>query len=196
MFKYIKKAKNTGGFSLLEIVLTIIIIGLALSAITESFIAGSAKSVNIVNEETAVNVAKQEMAALNYCRNRGIVTGVCNIFNNTGNPNCTGGNQDTWDCPSSFIIPQGPTPVNNECFYTVVTASNIVLKDNGGSVCTSSNCPPPLPSPSNNIIQTIVKTGWFVSNAGGGSCPTHPAGCPGTTGSCPYITLSTVYANY
>ena len=56
---------NKNGFSLIEIVFTIIIIGLAVGAITESFIAGSAKSVNIVNEETAVNVAKQEMAALN-----------------------------------------------------------------------------------------------------------------------------------
>ena len=160
-----------------------------MGAITESFIAGSAKSVNIVNEETAVNVAKQEMAALNYCRNRGIVTGVCNIFNNTGNPNCTGGNQDTWDCPSSFIIPQGPTTVNNECFYTTVKAQNVNFRDTNGNgiIQNTSN---------NNFIQTIVQTGWFASNAGGGSCPTPPAGCPGTTGSCPYITLSTVYANY
>ena len=55
---------NKNGFSLIEIVFTIIIIGLAMGAITESFIAGSAKSVNIVNEETA---------ALNYCRNGGTV---------------------------------------------------------------------------------------------------------------------------
>ena len=169
-----------------------------MGAITESFIAGSAKSVNIVNEETAVTVAKQEMAALNYCRNGGTVTGVCSAFNNTGNPNCTGSNQDTWDCPSSFYTtPQVPTtPVNNECFYTAVNASNVNFIDNGGSgkICVPGSLGCGLNS--NNFIQTIVKTGWFASNAGGGSCPTPPAGCPGTTGSCPYITLSTVYANY
>ncbi len=70
------KIGNTGyigknGFSHIEIVFTIIIIGLAMGAVTESFIAGSANSVNIVNEETALNLAKEEMAALNYCRNTG-----------------------------------------------------------------------------------------------------------------------------
>ena len=168
---------NKNGFSLIEIVFTIIIIGLAVGAIAESFIAGSAKSINIVNEETAVNVAKQEMAALNYCRNGGAVTGVCSKFD--------GG---TWNNPSSFYTStQGQAAPNNECFYTVVTASNIVFEDNGGSVCTSSNCPSPLPPPSNKIIQTIVKTGWFASNSG---CPTTPPA------SYPYVTLSTVYANY
>ena len=123
MFKHIKKAKDTGGFSLLEIVITIIIIGLALSAIAESFIVGSAKSVNIVNEETAVNVAKQEMAALNYCRNGGSVSGVCSAF--------TGG---TWNNPSSFYTtPQGPTSINNECFYTTIKAQNVNFNDTNGS---------------------------------------------------------------
>ena len=182
MFKHIKKVKNTGGFSLLEIVLTIIIIGLALSAITESFIVGSAKSVNIVNEETAVNVAKREMAALNYCRNGGNPTsGVCKAFK--------GG---FWTNPANakyITSPQGPTRVNNECFYTTVNAKNVVFEDNGGSVCTSSNCPSPLPPPSNKIIQTIVKTGWFAYS-GSGNCPTTPPA------SYPYVTLSTVYANY
>ena len=182
MFKHIKKVKNTGGFSLLEIVLTIIIIGLALSAITESFIVGSAKSVNIVNEETAVNVAKREMAALNYCRNGGNPTsGVCKAFNNNGNSNCQVGNPDTWDCPSSFLIPQGPTLVNNECFYTTVNAQNVDFSDSNGNGIISG-------SSTTDFIQTIVQTGWFASNADG-SCPTPPA-------SYPYVTLSTVYANY
>ncbi len=177
MFKYIKKAKNTGGFSLLEIVLTIIIIGLALSAITESFIAGSAKSVNIVNEETAVNVAKQEMAALNYCRNGGAVNGVCIAFGsgfwNNQNP------------AHYFTSPQGPISVNNECFYTTISTNCVDFQDTGGSgTIGTGSCPPPT-----DFIQTIVQTGWFASNAGGGSCPTPPA-------SYPYVTLSTVYANY
>ena len=170
---------NKNGFSLIEIVFTIIIIGLAMGAITESFIAGSAKSVNIVNEETAVNVAKREMAALNYCRNGGTPTsGVCKAFT-----------ADFWNNPSSFYTsPQGPLPVNNECFYTTVTAQNIVFEDNGGSVCTSSNCPPPLPIPATYIIQAIVQTGWFAAN-GGGTCPAVPANYP-------YVALSTVYADY
>jgi type II secretory pathway pseudopilin PulG len=172
MFKHIKKVKNTGGFSLLEIVLTIIIIGLALSAITESFIAGSAKSVNIVNEETAVNIAKQEMAALNYCRNGGNVNGVCSAINN-----------NTWTnpSPSSFYTnPQGPKPVNNECFYTTVNAQNVYFLDSNGNGTIKGS--------SADFIQTIVQTRWFASNADG-SCPTPPA-------SYPYVTLSTVYANY
>ena len=169
---------NKNGFSLIEIVFTIIIIGLAMGAITESFIAGSAKSVNIVNEETAVNVAKQEMAALNYCRNGGTPTsGVCSAFNNTGS-------NSTWNNPTTFYIsPQGPTNVNNECFYTTITASNVDFTDTNG------NGTIPLNGSSPDFIQTIVQTGWFASNAGG-SCPTTaPA-------SYPYVTLSTVYANY
>ena len=166
---------NKNGFSLIEIVFTIIIIGLAMGAITESFIAGSAKSVNIVNEETAVNVAKQEMAALNYCRNGGNVTGangsVCTAFNNS-----------TWGNPSNFFTtPQVPTtPINNECFYTVVNAQNVNFQDTSGNGTIQGS--------SADFIQTIVQTGWFASNAGGG-CPPPPA-------SYPYVTLSTVYANY
>ena len=168
---------NKNGFSLIEIVFTIIIIGLAMGAITESFIAGSAKSVNIVNEETALNVAKQEMAVLNYCRNGGTPTsGVCSAFNNTDS-------NSTWNNPTTFYISlQGPTNVNNECFYTKITASNVYFKDKGG------NGTIPLNGSSPDFIQTIVQTGWFASNAGG-SCPTPPA-------SYPYVTLSTVYANY
>ena len=169
MFKHIKKVKNTGGFSLLEIVLTIIIIGLALSAITESFIAGSAKSVNIVNEETAVNVAKREMAALNYCRNGGSVSGVCSAFSST-----------TWSNPSSINTTQRPINVNNECFYTTVTAQNVGFSDTKGNGTISGS--------SNDFIQVVVQTRWFASNSGG-TCPPVPA-------SYPYVTLSTVYANY
>ncbi len=184
MFKHIKKAKDTGGFSLLEIVLTIIIIGLALSAIAESFIVGSAKSVNIVNEETAVNVAKQEMAALNYCRNGGSVSGVCSAFN--------GGFWNNQNPANYFISPQGPTNVNNECFYTKISTNCVDFNDTGGSgkIAIVINCSPPA-----GFIQTIVQTGWFASNSSK-TCPTAPVGCPGTPGSCPYVTLSTVYANY
>ena len=187
MFKHIKKVKNTGGFSLLEIVLTIIIIGLALSAIAESFIAGSAKSVNIVNEETAVNVAKREMAALNYCRNGGRVSGVCSAFNNTGSQNCNGNPNtwNTWYCPSSFYTSsQGPTPVNNECFYTTVNAQNVDFTDPYNGINGNGK----IQNTSNNFIQTIVQTGWFALN-GNGTCPAAPA-------SYPFVTLSTVYANY
>ena len=171
---------NKNGFSLIEIVFTIIIIGLAMGAITESFIAGSAKSVNIVNEETALNVAKQEMAALNYCRNGGTLTsGVCSAFK---------GNGGTWNNPSSFYTsPQGPILVNNECFYTTISTGCVDFNDNGGNrTIVAGSCPP---SPSTGFIQAIVTTGWFASNASGNCPTTHPA-------SYPYVTLSTVYANY
>jgi len=179
-----KITADKNGFSLIEIVFTIIIIGLAMGAITESFIAGSAKSVNIVNEETAVNVAKQITAELNYCRNNegagsgtGGVAGVCNAF--------TAG---TWSSPSSFYTsPQATTaPINNQCFYTAITAQQVNFTDNSGSGTIQGS--------SNNFIQAIVQTGWSAWS--GVSCPAPPAGCPGTPGSCPWVTVSTVYANY
>ena len=157
---------DENGFSLLEIVITIIIIGLALSAIAESFIVGSAKSVNIVNQQTAVNVAKQTMAELNYCRNGGNVSGVCSAFK--GNT-------------SFYTSPEGPVNINNECFYTTISAANVDFIDTNGNGNISSKS-------SNNFIQTIVQTGWFALNSGG-TCPAAPA-------SYPSITLSTVYANY
>jgi len=167
-----KIAAGKKGFSLLEIVVTIIIIGLAMGAITESFIVGSAKTVNIVNEETAVNVAKGIMADLNYCRNGGTVAGVCSAFN--GVP---------WNNPSGFFSPsQGPSPVNNECFYTTINSSNVDFIDNRGNGTVT------FPGSSNNYIQIIAKTGWFAENPPG-SCPAAPANYPS-------VTLSTVYADY
>ncbi|RZD14086.1 MAG: hypothetical protein EVJ47_07575 [Candidatus Acidulodesulfobacterium ferriphilum] len=184
MLKHIKKSKDTGGFSLLEIVITIIIIGLSLSAIAESFIVGSAKSVNIVNQQTAVNVAKQTMAELNYCRNGGSVSGVCSAFNNTGSSNCSsnGNGINTWYCPSSFYTtPQGPINVNDECFYTAITAQNVNFTDtNGNGTISGSESP-------TDFIQTIVRTGWFALNSGG-TCPAAPASYP--------VTVSTIFANY
>lgn len=181
------------GFSLIEIVFTIIIIGLAMGAITESFIAGSAKSINIVNEETALNLAKREMAALNYCRNTGSVSSnstSCPFHNKSGK----------WQWPNP--LPPNPiiyviTPVHSnndiiiECFITQVTANYVNFNDNPNGTGTIS-----LPGNTPDFIQAIVQTGWFSANGGGTSCPAVPAGCPGTAGSCPYVTLSTVYADY
>ena len=162
-----------------------------MGAITESFIAGSAKSVNIVNEETAVNVAKREMAALNYCRNGGPLTsGVCKAFQ-TG----VGSGSSPWITTSNLsnFAPPQKTVINYECFNTTVTASNVNFNDTSGTG-TISLSPPGNPT---SFIQAIVQTGWFSANGGGTSCPaTPPAGCPGTAGSCPYVTLSTVYAEY
>ena len=170
-----KTGKN--GFSLIEIVFTIIIIGLAMGAITESFIAGSAKSINIVNEETALNLAKQEMAALNYCRDGGKPTsGVCSAFDN--------GFWNNQKPANYFTSPQGPVNVNNQCFYTKISTYCVNFNDNGGAgTIAAGNCPPTA-----NFIQTIVQTGWFAAS-GGGTCPAAPANYP-------YVTLSTVYANY
>ena len=171
----IKKIDNKKGFSLLEMVITIIVIGLALSAIVESFIVGSAKSVNIVYEETATNVAKQIMAELNYCRNGGAVNGVCTTFN--------GG---TWTTPTIFYTtPQGPTPINNEYFCTVITASCVVFNDTFGSgKIAAGSCPP-----KTDYIQTIVQT-WWTHSSPGGSCPVNvPSGYPS-------VRVSTIFANY
>ena len=171
------------GFSLIEIVFTIIIIGLAMGAITESFIAGSAKSVNIVNEETAMNIAKQTIAAINYCRDGGTpISGVCSAFLNG-----VGSGSSPWITTSSnpnlsnFAPPQEtPAPINNECFYTKITASNVDFTDANGNGTINGS--------STNFIQTVVQTGWFAANAGGG-CPAAPA-------SYPFVTISTVYADY
>ena len=176
------------GFSLIEIVFTIIIIGLAMGAVTESFIVGSAKSINIVNEETALNLAKQEMAALNYCRSGGAPTsGVCRAWQaNTAPPWITATSSPT--NLSNFAPPQeSSVPINNECFNTAVAANDVDFKDVKGTGFIGGS--------STNFIQAIVQTGWFSAN-GGGTCPAAPAGCPGTAGSCPYVTLSTVYADY
>ncbi len=169
---------NKNGFSLIEIIFTIIIIGLAMGAITESFIAGSAKSVNIVNEETAVNIVKQTMAALNYCRNGGTIAGICS-FEKQKNPKTI---ITIWDNPALLDSTQ-PTPLNNECFYTVATAVCVTLSDTTGKVAITGNC-----APTANYISAVVNTGWFALNTTG-TCPAAPA-------SYPSVTLSTVYANY
>jgi prepilin-type N-terminal cleavage/methylation domain-containing protein len=166
------------GFSLIEIVFTIIIIGLAMGAITESFIAGSAKSINIVNEETALNLAKREMAALNYCRNTGEsspkLIANCPFENGWPSP------------PPNPIYKYSPLvyQIKNECFKTVVTANDVNFNDNPngtGTISPSGNNP-------TYFIQAIVQTGWFSAN-GSGNCPAVPANYP-------YVTLSTVYADY
>ena len=163
------------GFSLIEIVFTIIIIGLAMGAVTESFIVGSAKSINIVNEETALNLAKREMAALNYCRNGGTPTSeVCSAFN-----------AGFWQNPANyFTSPQGPVNVNNQYFCTKISTNCVNFNDNGGTgTIVAGSCTSPA-----DFMQVVVQTGWFAAN-GGGTCPAAPANYP-------YVTLSTVYADY
>ena len=176
------------GFSLIEIVFTIIIIGLAMGAITESFIAGSAKSVNIVNEETAMNIAKQTIAAINYCRDGGTpISEVCSAWT-TSTPTPPVSPWITTTLPSTLTqVVSGS--INNECFNTVATAYNGNFEDSNGTIGTN-NAGNPITS-----IQVIVQTGWFSAN-GGAACPAAPTGCPGTPGSCPYVTLSTVFAHY
>lgn len=169
-----KLGKDRNGFSLIEVVITIIIIGLSLSAITESFIVGSAKSVNIVSEETVMNTANQIMSELNYCRNGGTVSGVCVSFK-TG----------FWNNPSGYYTaPQGPISVNGRCLYTRIAANCAVFSNNnngsGGSIRAGA-C--------GRYIQVIVRAGWFALNAKG-KCPSS---LPLTY---PFITLSNVYANY
>ncbi len=163
------------GFSLLEIIVTIIVIAIALVAIVESFIAGSTSSINISNQQTAQNIAKQTMAELYYCRNGG-TTGICSFKTTT----------TIWDNPGLLDSTQS-TPLNNECFYTVVKASCAILSDTNGDVSITGSCPAPPPPPA-DYISAVVNTGWFALNSGG-TCPTPPA-------SYPSVTVSTIFANY
>ncbi|MHB1661894.1 MAG: type II secretion system protein [bacterium] len=177
MFALNKIAADKSGFSLLETVLTIIIIGLAMGAIVESFITGSAKSVNIVNEETAVNVAKQITAALNYCRNGGPGTvniggtnaPACKVFTPTPPSSTLWGTASNLDAYSPLVQPMPQPPLSpNECFYTTITSSNVGFTDTNGNGTISGS--------SKYFIQAIVKTGWFAPS--GGSCSAPPASYP------------------
>ncbi len=173
MFKHIiRLGEDESGFSLLEVVITIIIIGLALSAITESFIVGSAKSVNIASEETAMNASKKTISDLDYCRDGGTVGGVCVAFK-----------KGFWNNPSNYYTtPQGPTIINGRCIYLNIVSSCVVFSNsnNGGSI-KAGTC--------GHYIQTVVRTGWFAPDASG-QCPSSP---PPTY---PFITISNIYANY
>ncbi len=168
MFNISAKGIGIGGFGLLEAVITIIIIGLAMSAVTESFIVGSAKSSNIVNEEIAANVAKRTMAELNYCRNGGEVSGVCTAFK-----------PGTWSKLNFYTSPQGPTNVNNECFYTIIKAQYVDFSDTNGIGTIDGS--------SKDYIQTLVQTGWFALIG---------EKCKAPLESYPLVTLSNIYANY
>ncbi|MHB1694310.1 MAG: prepilin-type N-terminal cleavage/methylation domain-containing protein, partial [bacterium] len=126
---YLKNFNNKKGFSLLEIVITIIILGISLSAILESFIVGSASSVRIANEVTATNLAKQYMADIYYCSEAGGPVynssgGI--ICNNFKSANGNGNGTSIWISGASgfgdyITSPQGPVPLNNYCFYTTIT---------------------------------------------------------------------------
>ncbi len=204
----LKLFNNKKGFSLLEIVITIIILGISLSAILESFIAGSASSVRIANEVTATNLAKQYMADIYYCseagghvNNSSGVT-ICNNFGSAnGNGNGNGNETSIWKSGSlgsgfSYITsPQGPVPLNNYCFYTTITPTYYsAINSAGGNASIYINGqlnwkqnPPPTAA-----ISIVVQTGWYNPTPTNGTLAC--AAAPPTA--YPSVLLSTIFTNY
>ncbi|MHB8282365.1 MAG: prepilin-type N-terminal cleavage/methylation domain-containing protein [bacterium] len=210
----LKNFNNKKGFSLLEIVITIIILGISLSAILESFIVGSASSVRIANEVTATNLAKQYMADIYYCSEAGgpvyNSSGgiICNNFksangNGTGTNNINGnGNSGTsiWNSGASgfgnyIISPQGPVPLNNYCFYTTITPTYYsTIKSAGGNASIYINGQPNWTQNNNSstaAIAIVVQTGWYnpTSTNGTLTCAAAPAAYPS-------VSLSAIFTNY
>ncbi|RZD15957.1 MAG: prepilin-type N-terminal cleavage/methylation domain-containing protein [Candidatus Acididesulfobacter guangdongensis] len=210
--------KNGKGFSLLEIVITIIILGISLTAILESFIAGSAASVRIANEITATNLAKQYMADLNYCSEGGSVintagntNGVCSNFNAASSKGGSSGSIWSKGATIDSYIFQSPQvqQINNECFYTAFYPSGtneyptqyITLNDptgfNSGDVTIN---PSPISSPvqpqadTSYILLAVVKTEWFNNNVDGGNCTSSFN--PSADANYPSVTLTMIFTNY
>ncbi len=213
----LKILKNRNGFSLLEIVITIIILGISLTAILESFIAGSATSARIANEITATNLAKQYMADLNYCSEGGSAYGVCFNFNaalpsTRPQPDGISITSSIWNGDAaigSYIISPQVQQINNECFYTTFYPSGtneyptqyITLNDrqNGFNPGDVTINPPPdtspvPPQPATDYILAVVKTEWFNNSVDGGNCTASfnpPAGANE-----PGVTLTMIFTNY
>ncbi|RZD19263.1 MAG: prepilin-type N-terminal cleavage/methylation domain-containing protein [Candidatus Acididesulfobacter diazotrophicus] len=199
----LKLFNNKKGFSLLEIVITIIILGISLSAILESFIVGSASSVRIANEVTATNLAKQYMADIYYCSEAGGPSSggtICNNFNSANGSSANGSRHSIWNIGLSgfnqFIIsPQGPMPLNNYCFYTTITPTyysainsangNASIYINGQLNWTPNN------NSSAAAIAIVVNTGWYNSILTNGT-PT----CSAPPTAYPSVSLSTIFTKY
>lgn len=202
--------QNRKGFSLLEIVITIVILGISLTAILESFIVGSATSVRIANEVTATNLAKQYMADLNYCSEGGSITntagnagGVCSNFNPPP-PATTPTTIWTTGTISDYIFSPQVQQINNECFYTTFYPSGtneyptqyITLTGpaktgfNSGDVTINSSANPS--AVSSYAILAVVKTEWFNNSVDGGNCTSNPpAGA-----NYPSVTLTMIFTDY
>jgi prepilin-type N-terminal cleavage/methylation domain-containing protein len=205
----LKYFNNKKGFSLLEIVITIIILGISLSAILESFIVGSASSVRIANEVTATNLAKQYMADIYYCSEAGGPVynssggKICSNFNSAnGNSANATSTISIWSTGvsgfSNYITsPQGPIipPLNHYCFYTKITPTyySTIKSDNGnasiyinGQLNWTQN---------NNLsaaaIAIVVQTGWYNPTSTNGTLT-----CAAAPTMYPSVSLSAIFTNY
>ena len=197
----LKLFNNKKGFSLLEIVITIIILGISLSAILESFIVGSASSIRIANEVTATNLAKQYIADIYYCSEAGGPVynssggTICNNFNSTN-----GNGNSIWSGASGFseyiTSPQGPVLLNNYCFYTTITPTyystinsangNASIYINGQPNWTQNN-----PPTTAAAISIVVQTGWYNSTSTNGTLI-----CAAAPTTYPSVSLSTIFTKY
>ena len=201
---FLKNFNNKKGFSLLEIVITIIILGISLSAILESFIVGSASSVRIANEVTATNLAKQYMADIYYCSEAGHSGGtICKKNFHSANGNSANGNSKSifLNGASSFInyiiSPQGPVLLNNYCFYTKITStyySTIQSPDGNASIYNWTQVSSTSTASSDAAIAIVVQTGWYTSTNGAGGAPAVCAVTPPST--YPSVSLSAIFTNY
>ena len=154
--------------------ITIIVIAIALTAIVESFIVGSASSVNISNQQTAQNIAKQTMAELYYCRYGG-TGGVCTAFN------------ATWESATNITLTfsQGPTDINNECFYTQGVGNWAILERTAPGYFEYKG----ISTTPTKFIRAKITTEWYLPSAGAPPCPTP-------TVSYPSVVLRTIFAEY
>ena len=216
---FLKNFNNKKGFSLLEIVITIIILGISLSAILESFIVGSASSVRIANEVTATNLAKQYMADIYYCSEAGGPVfnssggKICKNFhsangNSKNKKNSANGNSAKRNSKSIFlngassfinyiISPQGPVLLNNYCFYTKITStyySTIQSPDGNASIYNWTQVSSTSTASSDAAIAIVVQTGWYTSTNGAGGATAVCAVTPPST--YPSVSLSAIFTNY
>jgi prepilin-type N-terminal cleavage/methylation domain-containing protein len=195
--------QNRKGFSLLEIVITIVILGISLTAILESFIVGSATSVRIANEVTATNLAKQYMADLNYCSEGGSVANtagnaVCSNFNSPP-PNNNTTTIWTTGTISDYIFSPQVQQINNECFYTTFYPSGtneyptqyITLTGPAKTGFNSDDVTINSSAVSSYAILAVVKTEWFNNSVDGGNCTNPPAGA-----NYPSVTLTMIFTDY
>jgi prepilin-type N-terminal cleavage/methylation domain-containing protein len=196
----LKLFNNKKGFSLLEIVITIIILGISLSAILESFIVGSASSIRIANEVTATNLAKQYIADIYYCSEGGGPVNnssggrlICNNFN-SGNGN------GIWNANASnfsqyITSPQSPVLLNNYCFYTTITPTyySTINSINGNASIINWTQQNSSSTQTAAAIAIVVKTDWYSISTNGAGASTCAAPSPTTY---PSVSLSAIFTNY
>ena len=175
---------NSKGFSLLELVITIIIIGISMSAIVESFLVGAGQSLKIANREVAANLAKETMSQVYYCMYGGDSCG-----NTTPPPLSAAWSQSSSSALNAYLDGLAPgSPFSSSGtgydFTTSINAS-FINGAAGPGTWSYNPPPPPLPSTPTPFIMVTVTTSWYNANGGSSRSPGNPS-----------VVLSAVFANY